>query len=80
MGKGILLLAIGIILGILTTMVIESSLAINYLRKLRKAEFEIKQLQHKQVQMFDENYELLQEVAKLKAMLKSNGISDYEDK
>lgn len=76
--KNVLLIAIGLILGALITMIVESSLAIDYLKKLRKAEFEIKQLQNKQAQMFDENFELSQEVMELKQVLKNNGIPDYE--
>lgn len=76
--KNVLLIAIGLILGALITMIVELSLAIDYLKKLRKAEFEIKQLQNKQAQMFDENFELSQEVMELKQVLKNNGIPDYE--
>ena len=77
--KNVLLIAIGLILGALITMVVESSLAIDYLKKLRKAEFEIKQLQYKHSQLFDENLELSEKVMELKQVLKNNGIPDYED-
>ena len=60
-------------------MIVESSLAINYLRKLKKAEFEIKQLKHKNANMYDKNCELSARVTELKQILKAHGIPDYEE-
>ena len=76
--QNILLVAIGFILGIILTMIIESSMAISYLHKLRKAEFEIKQLRSKNSNMYDENYELSARVTEMKQVLKAHGIPDYD--
>lgn len=60
-------------------MVIETSTTVSYLHKLRKAEFEMKQLTAKNKQLYDENCELSARLLEIKLILKSNGITDYED-
>ena len=74
--QNVLLITIGLILGVLITMIIESSLAINYLNKLRRAEFELKQLKQKNVTLFDEKFALSIRVDELEHILKSHNIPD----
>ena len=77
--QNILLLALGFILGILITMIIESSLAINYLHKLHRAEFEIKQLKSKNVNLYNENFALSVKLDELHRILKSHNISNPDN-
>lgn len=74
--QNILLLTIGFILGSLITMLVESSMAVSYLHKLRRAEFENRQLKQRNADMFKDNYELSEKVTEMKKALKSQGISD----
>jgi hypothetical protein len=77
--QNILLIILGFILGILITMIIETTSTVNYLHKLRRAEFEIRQITSKNKKLYDENCELAARVLELKQILKSNGIPDFED-
>ena len=76
--QNILLVALGFILGIILTMIIESSMAVSYLHKLRRAEFEVKQLQNRNATIYDENCELSAKVTEMKQILRAHGIPDYE--
>ena len=77
--QNILLICLGLILGVLITMVVETSTAVSYLHKLQKAEFEVRQITSKNKKLYDENCELSARVLELKQILKSNGIPDFED-
>ena len=80
-----LLVAIGVILGCLITMMIENSRTVSYLHKLRKKEFKVKQLEHSIVKVVDENSELISENNRLqtkigdyKKFIKSCGLPDFD--
>lgn len=76
--QNILLIAIGFILGALITMLIESSMSVSYLHKLRRIEFENKQLKQKNADMFVDNYKMSNKINEMKRLLKTNGIPDYD--
>lgn len=77
--QNILLMTIGFILGSLITMLIESSMSVSYLHKLRRTEFENKQLKQKNADMFDDNYKMSNKINEMKQVLKTNGIPDYDN-
>lgn len=72
-------MTIGFILGSLITMLIESSMSVSYLHKLRRTEFENKQLKQKNADMFDDNYKMSNKINEMKQVLKTNGIPDYDN-
>lgn len=72
-------MTIGFILGSLITMLIESSMSVSYLYKLRRTEFENKQLKQKNADMFDDNYKMSTKINEMKQVLKTNGIPDYDN-
>lgn len=77
--QNILLIAIGFILGSLITMFIESSMSVSYLHKLKRTEFENKQLKQKNADMFVDNYKMSNKINEMKRVLKTNGIPDYDN-
>ena len=79
MVQNVVLVTIGLLLGVMITMMMQSSMVVSHLQKLRKAEFEIAKLKHKNADLFDKNTELAAENAELKQVLKANGIPDYEN-
>jgi hypothetical protein len=74
--QNILLLALGFILGSLLAMLVESSLALSYLRKLRKLEFDHSQLSRKFANVSEENYNLSVQLSELKNKLNSSKSED----
>lgn len=74
--QNIILVAIGFILGSLLAMLIESSLALSYLRKLRKLEFEHSQLSRKFANISEENYNLSVQLSELQNELNSSKITE----
>ena len=60
-------------------MLIESSMSVSYLHKLRRTEFENKQLKQKNADMFDDNYKMSTKINEMKQVLKTNGIPDYDN-
>ena len=60
-------------------MIIETTSMVNYLHKLRKAEFEIRQITSRNKRLYDENCELSARILELKQLLKANGMPDFED-
>ena len=77
--QNILLMTIGFILGSLITMFIESSMTVSYLHKLRRTEFENKQLKQQNANMFDDYYKMSTKINEMKQVLKTNGIPDYDN-
>lgn len=79
MVQNVTLVIIGLLLGVMITMMIQSSIVVSHLQKLHKAEFEMVKLKHKNAELFDKNTELIAENTELKQVLKANGIPDYEN-
>ena len=60
-------------------MLIESSMAVSYLHKLRRIEFENKQLKQQNADMFDNCYKMSIKINEMKHVLKTNGIPDFDN-